>query len=61
SDVAVGRIIGGVAITDVCGLGVTGGGLVASSGSGVFTRVGGKEASRSEIAWDNHLVAVNRA
>ncbi|AAV93421.1 DUF1513 domain-containing protein [Ruegeria pomeroyi] len=61
SDVAAGRIIGGVAITDVCGLGVTGGGLVASSGSGVFTRVGGKEASRSEIAWDNHLVAVNRA
>lgn len=61
SDVSTAAVTGSRAVADVCGLGTMNSHLIASSGTGqVFDATKElEELSRSPIAWDNHLVAVD--
>ncbi len=61
-DVAARQVTGKLELDDVCGLGVLGDALVASAGTGEVFQVH-QQATRlwqSDVAWDNHLIAVNR-
>ncbi|MBT3141239.1 MULTISPECIES: DUF1513 domain-containing protein [Roseobacteraceae] len=61
-DVAGRHVDGKLELEDVCGLGVLSDALIASAGTGEVFQVR-QQATRlwqSGVAWDNHLVAVNR-
>lgn len=57
-DVARGDLAATHAIADVCGLGASGDGFVASSGEGAFVHLSGGQSAQAPIRWDNHLIRI---
>ncbi|MBE3640517.1 DUF1513 domain-containing protein [Mangrovicoccus algicola] len=63
-ETATGRPLAAVAQADVCGLAPAGEGLLLTSGTGRIARFSGAGAetlAEQPVAWDNHVVALNRA
>ena len=59
-DVADGKVRATRALSEVCGLAPDGGAFLATSGTGTVLAPSGARAEVPDIAWDNHLLRIDR-